>query len=147
MRLIIGEKNPTEELTTHMFFTLVVGYFVCAQYDVKSPIGGVAATSPEGGSKICLCERSEAISREGEFPQSIYFSLWSWDISLALNMTCFFTLSLQGGVATAAIPSKKYAVRISKEKANFISTDICGSVYPKTFRGYCTTNEFILQAF
>ena len=27
MRLIIGEKNPTEELTVHMLFTLVVGYF------------------------------------------------------------------------------------------------------------------------
>ena len=36
----------------------------------------------------CLCERSEAISREGGFLQSIFFSLWSWDISLTLNMTC-----------------------------------------------------------
>ena len=25
----------------------------------------------------------------------IYFSLWSWDISLALNMTYFFYLSLR----------------------------------------------------
>ncbi|MDD7214919.1 MAG: hypothetical protein PUH90_06415, partial [Clostridia bacterium] len=54
-----------------------------------SPIVGVADTSPEGGSEECLCERSEAISREGEFPQSMYFSLWLWDISLSLNMTYF----------------------------------------------------------
>ena len=29
------------------------------------PLSALRATSPEGGSKICLCERSEAISREG----------------------------------------------------------------------------------
>ena len=50
-------------------------------------IGGIY---PEGGSKICLCERSEAISREGGGLRDIYFSLKSWDISLALNMTYFF---------------------------------------------------------
>ena len=33
MRLIIEVKNPTEELTGHILFTLVVGYFACAQYD------------------------------------------------------------------------------------------------------------------
>ena len=33
MRLIIGVKNPTEELTGIYFFTLVVGYFAYAQYD------------------------------------------------------------------------------------------------------------------
>ena len=38
------------------FITWVKGYFACAQYDVKSPIVGVADTSPEGGSKICHCE-------------------------------------------------------------------------------------------
>ena len=27
-------KDPTEELTEHILFTLVVGYFACAQYDV-----------------------------------------------------------------------------------------------------------------
>ena len=27
-------KNPTEELTVHILFTLVVGYFANAQYDV-----------------------------------------------------------------------------------------------------------------
>ena len=29
-------------------------YFACAQYDVKSPIVGVADTSPEGGSEVCF---------------------------------------------------------------------------------------------
>ena len=58
MRLILEVKDPTEELTGIYFITLVVGYFADAQYDVESPIGGVAATSPEGGSKICHCERS-----------------------------------------------------------------------------------------
>ncbi len=33
MRRIIGVKDPTEELTVHILFTLVVGYFACAQYD------------------------------------------------------------------------------------------------------------------
>ena len=53
---------------------------------------------------FCLCERSEAISREGEVLQSIYFITLvvgyfayaqydvknEWAISLALNTTCFF---------------------------------------------------------
>ena len=47
-------KNPTEELTGIYFITLVVGYLACAQYDVKSPIVGVADTSPEGGSAVCF---------------------------------------------------------------------------------------------
>ena len=47
MRRIIGVKDPTEELTVHILFTLVVGYFAFAQYDVKSPIGALTrATSP-----------------------------------------------------------------------------------------------------
>ena len=37
------------------------------------PLSALRATSPEGGSEVCLCERSEAISREGGFPQDIYF--------------------------------------------------------------------------
>ena len=48
--------------TEYVFRTLSVGYFACAQYDVKSPIGGVAATFPEGGSEInCVIakERSD----------------------------------------------------------------------------------------
>ena len=38
MRLITGVKNPTEELTGIYFFTLVVGYFACAQYDEQKPL-------------------------------------------------------------------------------------------------------------
>ena len=34
------------------FFTLVVGYFADAQYDVRSPIVGFADTLPEGESEI-----------------------------------------------------------------------------------------------
>ena len=52
-------KNPTEEVRRICLDTLVVGYFVCAQYDVKSPIVGVADTSPEGGSKLPSLRGSE----------------------------------------------------------------------------------------
>ena len=31
-------KNPAEELTVHILFTLVVGYFAYAQYDVKAQV-------------------------------------------------------------------------------------------------------------
>ena len=47
------------------FFTWVVGYFADAQYDVKSPIVGVADTSPEGGSETTRhSERSEESHRK-----------------------------------------------------------------------------------
>ena len=42
-----------------------------------------------------------AISREGGFLIGIFFSLWSWDISLALNMTYFFASSFGGSVGNA----------------------------------------------
>ena len=77
--------------TEYVFRTLSVGYFAFAQYDVKSPIVGVAATSPTRRTRpfcryrdispvsagestpkeeanYCLCEQREAISREGELP-------------------------------------------------------------------------------
>ena len=43
-------KNPTEELTGIYFFTLVVGYFAYAQYDVLllPPSGEVSATPTIG---------------------------------------------------------------------------------------------------
>ena len=64
-----------------MLFTLVVGYFAYAQYDVKSPIVGVADTSPEGGSEVCFLslrgKRSdEANSREGGGLRSISSALF-----------------------------------------------------------------------
>ena len=68
-----------------------MGYFANAQYDVKSPIVGVADTSPEGGSEFCLCEGSEATKqtpgRVG-FRKVYALTLNRWDISLALNMAC-----------------------------------------------------------
>ena len=39
---------------------------------------------------FCLCERSEAISREGGGVRSICSVLFRWDISLTHNMTRFF---------------------------------------------------------
>ncbi len=45
----------------------------------------------------------------------IYFSLWSWDISLTLNMT-YFLLSPSGKVsATPTIGDKKYGNSLSRE--------------------------------
>ena len=74
----------------HILFTLVVGYFADAQYDVRSPIGGVAATSPEGGSEFCFIVFASAAKqtpgRVG-FHKAYTISLKSWDISLALDMT------------------------------------------------------------
>ena len=58
----------------HILFTLVVGYFACAQYDVLFLFS------------VILNE----VKNPTEELTGIYFSLWSWDISLALNMTCFF---------------------------------------------------------
>ena len=44
--VILNEvKNPTEELTAHIPFTLVVGYFACAQYDVKAQVEYFAAAT------------------------------------------------------------------------------------------------------
>ena len=74
-----------------------------------SPIVGVADTFPEGESKICLFVFAREAKRRSKLPggtkkyvilnavknpteelTGIYFSLWSWDISLALNMTTGF---------------------------------------------------------
>ena len=96
-------KNPTEELTgifsslrswdislaLNMTYRKRVGYFADAQYDGKSPIVGIADTSPEGGSKKTRhSERSEESHRVSE--QTIHRALFRWDISLTLNMTYYF---------------------------------------------------------
>ncbi len=130
----------------HILFTLVVGYFACAQYDALfipyrhfvplppkeeakphvilndseeshrtteraytfspwswdisltlnmtyylSPIGTLCHFPRRRKQLLSLRGKrsDEAIPREGGFLQSIFFSLWSWDISLALNMTCY----------------------------------------------------------
>ncbi len=57
-------KDPTEELTAHIPFTLVVGYFAYAQYDVKV--------------------------QDGFFACAQYDVKVQGDISLALNMTHYF---------------------------------------------------------
>ena len=38
MRLIIEVKNPTEELTVHILFTLVVGYFATLNMTNKTAL-------------------------------------------------------------------------------------------------------------
>ena len=94
MRQHYAPYNRSEESRDlsekYILLTLVVGYFAFAQYDTfLSPIVGVADTSPtrrtrpfcryrdispvsageftpkEEAEKLCLCEQSEAISREG----------------------------------------------------------------------------------
>ena len=81
--ILNGVKDPTEELTVHILFTLVVGYFACAQYD---------------GTFLYVILNGVKDPTE-ELP-GIYFSLWLWDISLALNMTGLFLLVI------ASMPSK-----------------------------------------
>ena len=58
---VIARKRSDEAISREgefpqslYFFTLVVGYFACAQFDVRSPIVGFADTSPEGGSAVCF---------------------------------------------------------------------------------------------
>ena len=89
-----------------------MGYFADAQYDGKSPIGGVAATSPTRRTRPFCRYRDISPVSAGEFTPKeearfvfasiakqspgrvkvyggIYSSLGSWDISLTLNMTYY----------------------------------------------------------
>ena len=44
--VILNEvKNPTDELTVHIFLTKVVGYFAIAQYDVKKTAWDISLRS------------------------------------------------------------------------------------------------------
>ena len=45
-------KNPTEELTEHMLFTLVVGYFAYAQYDAKAHVGYFACAQYDVKARV-----------------------------------------------------------------------------------------------
>ena len=68
-------------------------YFAIAQYDVRSPIVGFADTLPEGESEISFTVfASVARQTPGRvnFRKVYALSLWSWDISLTLNMTYIF---------------------------------------------------------
>ena len=62
-----------------------MGYFACAQYDVLFLLVFASVAKQSPGRVV--------------FRKVYSLSLWSWDISLALNMT----LSLRGSKATAAI--------------------------------------------
>ena len=75
-----------QKTETQSFY--VVGYFANAQYDVLFiPYRHFVPLLPKEEANYCLCERSEANSREGENLRSISSALFRWDISLTLNMT------------------------------------------------------------
>ena len=65
LHVILNEvKDPTEELTSIYFITLVVGYFACAQYDVKTQVGYFAAAQYDVRSPIgtkCLAMTSNVL--------------------------------------------------------------------------------------
>ena len=46
--ILNGVKDPTEEVRRLCFGTLVVGYFACAQYDVKAQVGYFADAQYDG---------------------------------------------------------------------------------------------------
>ena len=103
----------------YIIFTLVVGYFAYAQYDVCF------------FTVFARKQSDEANSREGGFSQSIYFSLWSWDISLALNMTCvFFACHCEG----AKRPRQSLGVK-------------CGVYVAYFFRGIATLTLAMTREF
>ena len=45
-------KNPTEQLKEHILFTLVVGYFAYAQYDVKAQGGYFACAQYDVKARV-----------------------------------------------------------------------------------------------
>ena len=63
-----------------------MGYFAYAQYDVRSPIG-TPCHFPYFSLHVILNEVKDPTE---EPTRRILYSLWSWDISLTLNMTYFF---------------------------------------------------------
>ena len=78
--VILNDSEESHRITDRAYtlLTLVVGYFACAQYDVLFLLSlrGSEATKQTPGRVV--------------FRKAYTFSLWSWDISLTLNMTCFF---------------------------------------------------------
>ena len=94
----------------YILLTSFVGYFADAQYDVFFCFS-------RRRKRIIVFARKrsdEAISREGGGVWSICSALFRWDISLTLNMTCFFAfpeggsvlLSLRGSEATKQSPGR-----------------------------------------
>ena len=63
-----------------------VGYFANAQYDVLFiPYRHFVPLPPKEEAKLYVI--LNAVKNPTEELTGIYFSLWSWDISLTLNMT------------------------------------------------------------
>ena len=71
----------------HILLTLVMGYFACAQYDVKAQAGYFACAQYDvldlGDCRGTSCLAMTTIR-----------TIVPWDISLALNMTYFYYLSV-----------------------------------------------------
>ena len=94
MRLITGVKNPTEELISIYFITLVVGYFADAQYDVffllviASASVAIPVSKVRGIYSVFYSDGLPQLLRS--FAMTV---IVRWDISLTLNMTYFFYLS------------------------------------------------------
>ena len=73
--------------TEYIFFTLDVGYFATAQYDVLFiPYRHFVPLPPKEEAKLHVILNE--VKNPTEELTGIYFSLKSWDISLPLNMTC-----------------------------------------------------------
>ena len=84
MRLIIEVKNPTEELTAHILFHSSRGIFRLRSIWRKIPYPRQRRRSP-----IVFASNAKQSPGRVGFRKAYTFSLKSWDISLALNMTCF----------------------------------------------------------
>ena len=87
-------KNPTEELTVHILFTLVVGYYANAQYDALFiPYRHFVPLPPKEEASFVFASIAKQSPGRVEVYGVYTLPLWSWDISLTLNMThLFFTL-------------------------------------------------------
>ena len=132
MRLIIEVKNPTEELTTHMLFTLVVGYFACAQYDVLylSLRGGVATAaipfpvviareqSDRGNPfSCCHCEGAKRPRQSVGVMVGVYAAYFThWDRHACARDDTEIKLSLR--TTGAAIPFPVVIAREQSDRGN-----------------------------
>ena len=117
-----------------------MGYFANAQYDVKSPIVGVADTSPARRTRpFCRYRDISPVSAGESTPKEeaklhvilnevknpaeeltgIYCSLKSWDILLTLNMThYYFRFLLRGKWHEVPIGDKIFGNLPSREFAS-----------------------------
>ena len=102
MRLIIGEKNPTEELTGHILFTLVVGYFACAQYDV-----------------LFFTRHSERSEESHRRTDGAYTSLFGRGIFRCAQYDVFFLLVIARGRSDRGNPLGKVRSTYFKGKSKF----------------------------